>query len=189
MLNPSAQTALFLRFDGAFVKRFRKFSLIVGGLLILVGLAGAVAPQFISILASVFLGWLLVTAGILAGYLVFLSRGRSMIAWLKPVLLVLTGALFLFYPIAGAATLALLLTVYLFLDAFGSLGIGYDLYPVRGWGWMVFNGLISLFLGMLLVFAWPAGSPVLVGIYIGISLFFDGLSLVVLGLFSDKASG
>lgn len=176
------ERTLVISFDEASLKRFRKGSLIVGGLLIATGIAGAAAPQIMSLVISVFLGWLLITGGVLSGYLVFLSRGRAMIAWLKPVLLILTGGIFLFYPDVGAATLALLLMIYLMLDAFGSLGISHDLYPARGWGWMLLNGLVSLTLAMLVLFAWPSASPVFLGLYIGISLFFDGLALVFLGL-------
>ncbi len=184
MNNVIPPARVHVHFDVDILKRFRMLSLIVGGLLIVAGIAGMAVPQFISALASVFLGWLLVTAGILSAYLAFLSHWRSMIAWLKPVLLILIGALFLFYPVSGVLTLALLLTVYLMLDAYGSLGLAYELYPLRGWGWMTFNGICSLLLAALLIFAWPAGSAVLLGLYIGISLFFDGLALLFLGLSS-----
>jgi len=186
MSNAIQERTIFVSFDDASLERFRKGSFIVGALLIIAGIAGAAAPQIMSLVVSAFLGWLLITAGLLSGYFVFLSRGRSMIAWLKPVLLILTGGLFLFYPGLGAATLALLLTVYLMLDAFGSLGLSHDLYPAGGWGWMAFNGLVSLILALVLLFAWPAASPVIVGLYIGISLFFDGLALVFLGLSAKK---
>lgn len=178
------RSAISIQFDPAFLKRFRRLSLIVGVLLMVAGLAGAAVPQIMSLVVVIFLGWLLICAGILSAYIVFLSRGRSMIAWLKPVLLVLIGASFLLNPTAGMATLALLLTIYLLLDAFGGLGLAYDLYPHRGWGWMALNGLLSLILAAVLLFGWPAESPVLVGIFLGLSLAFDGLALFLIGLLS-----
>lgn len=184
MSNSIERTAVFVSFDEHALKKMRTTSMIVGALLFLTGIAGAVAPQVLSLVVAVFLGWLLIVAGILTGYLAFLSRGRSMIAWLKPVLLILIGSLFLFYPVAGVATMAILLTVYLLLDALGSLGLAHDLYPLRGWGWMSVNGIMSLLLAGILMFAWPAKTAILVGLYIGISLAFDGLALFLLGLFS-----
>ncbi|GBE44195.1 MAG TPA: hypothetical protein ENH05_08035 [Rhizobiales bacterium] len=178
------QAAISIQFDPAFLKRFRKLSLIVGVLLVIVGLAGAAVPQIMSLVVVIFLGWLLICAGILSAYLVFLSRGRSMIAWLKPVLLALIGTLFLMNPAAGVATLALLLSIYLLLDAFGGLGLAHDLYPHRGWGWMAANGVMSLILAAILLFGWPVESPTLVGIFLGLSLAFDGLALVLIGLLS-----
>ncbi len=180
-------TILSFKFDHEFAKRFQKFSLIAGILLIVVGIAGAILPQIMSLVVTAFLGWMLITGGVLTGYLAFLGRGRSMIAFLKPVLLIVTGAMFIFYPLAGMAALALLLSVYLLLDAFGGFGLAYDLYPMRGWGWMAFNGLMSFVLAMVLFIGWPVTSPLMVGLFIGISLFFDGLALVSLGILAGKA--
>ena len=189
-MNKTTETetvVLNLKFDHEFAKRFRKFSLITGILLIVVGIAGAVLPQIMSLVVTAFLGWMLITGGVLMGYFAFLSRGRSMIAFLKPVLLIITGGLFIFYPLAGMAALALLLTVYLLLDAFGGFGLAYDLYPMRGWGWMAFNGLMSFILALVLFVGWPVTSPLMVGLYVGISLFFDGLALVTVGILAGNA--
>jgi len=180
------RTAIIVGFDQEFVKRFRKVSLVVGVALIVTGLTGAIMPQFLSLVSELFLGWLAIMAGVLSGYIVFLSRGRSMIAWLKPALLLLTGALFLLYPLAGIAAMALLLTIYLMLDALASFGLAHDYHPLEGWGWMVFNGLLSLILAIALLVGWPAASPILLGFYIGISLLFDGLALVFMSLASRK---
>lgn len=177
---------LSFKFDPEFVSQIRKFSLVTGILLILVGIAGAILPQIMSLVVDAFLGWIFVIGGILAGYLAILGRGRSMIAYLKPVLLLIIGALFIFYPLAGVATLALLLTVYLLLDAFGGFGLAYDLYPMRGWGWMAFNGLMSFVLALVLFIGWPVSSPVMLGLYVGISLIFDGLTLVFIGIAAGK---
>jgi uncharacterized membrane protein HdeD (DUF308 family) len=51
---------------------------------------------------------------------------------------------------------------------------------------MVFNGLLSLVLAIALLIGWPAASPMLLGLYIGISLLFDGLALVFMSLASRK---
>jgi len=169
-------------FDEEFVKRFRKYSLVVGIVLTLIGAAGMFVPQITALVAEIFLGWLLITAGIVAAYFVFLSQGRSVIAWLKPVLLILTGALFLVFPMNGIAAVALLLTIYLFLDAFASFGLAFDYRPLHGWLWMVVNGVLSLFLGFLVLIGWPVDSMILVGLYIGISLLFDGLALISMSL-------
>ncbi len=186
MLHVNENDLTVFKFDHAFATRFRKFSLIAGVLLIIVGIAGAVVPQVMSLVVSVFLGWLLIAGGVLTAYLAFLGRGRSMIAFLKPVLLIVTGALFVLFPLAGMAALALLLSVYLLLDAFGGFGLAYDLYPMRGWGWMAFNGLMSFLLAVILFAGWPITSPIMVGLFIGISLFFDGLALIVIGYLADR---
>jgi len=186
MGNIVDRTSVVVGFDEEFVKRFRKTSLAIGIALAIAGLVGVTMPQIISLVSEIFLGWLLVMAGVLAGYIVFLSRGRSISAWLKPVLLIITGALFLFTPLIGIATMALLLTFYLLLDAFASFGLAYDYRPLHGWVWMAFNGVLSLLLAFFVLIGWPATSAMLVGIYIGISLLFDGLALIFMSLAAGK---
>ncbi len=176
-------------FDSAFVGRFWKATMITGIITALLGLAGLLVPQWTSLVASFFLGWLLVTAALLSLYLVYLSRWRSPITWLKPVLLLVTGLLFLINPKIGIAALALVLTFYLLLDAITNFGFAHEYHPLRGWGWMVFNGLVSLGLAGLLLFGWPQNSALLLGIYIGVSLFIDGLVLIFMSLAAKPLAG
>ena len=143
-MNPAVeQTAIVIGFDRASIHRLRKASLIAGITLTIVGLSGIILPQFLSLVSEIFLGWLMVLAGTVSLYIVFLSHGRSMISWLKALLLLATGAFLLFYPMSGVAAMALLLSFYLLLDAIGSFGLAHDYYPIDGWGWMVVNGIFS----------------------------------------------
>jgi len=108
--------------------------------------------------------------------------------WIKPALLFIIGSLMLFYPQSGVAAVGLLLAVYLFLDAFGSFVLAQLIHPFSGWGWMVFNGIVSLLLALLFLIGWPDSSMWLVGLYISISLLFDGGALVAVGMAIRKAS-
>ncbi|MFK5998513.1 MAG: DUF308 domain-containing protein [Rhodobacterales bacterium] len=182
MKNNTENDSVTIGFDEAFVKRFKKTSLVIGLALVLVGIAGLAMPQITSLVSAIFFGWLLILAGVLAGYIVFLSKGQSMIAWLKPVLLAITGVLFMFNPPAGIATMALLLTFYLLLDAFSSFGLAYDYHPLQGWLWMVSNGVLSLLLAFFVLIGWPETSALWIGIFIGISLLLDGLVLIFISL-------
>ena len=179
--------SVMVGFNEEFVKRYRKWGIGIGVLLTLVGIAGAVVPQITSIVVDVFLGWLLIMAGVLAAYIAFLGRWHSMIAWAKPVLLIIIGGLFLYYPAVGIAAMALLLTTYLLLDAFSSFGLAYDYYPLNGWIWMVINGVVSLALAVFVLMGWPITSVIFVGLYVGLSLMFDGLTLIFMSLAAGKA--
>lgn len=101
--------------------------------------------------------------------------------WIKPALLLIIGGLMLFYPVSGVAVLGLLLSIYLLLDAMHSLALAQSIYPAKGWGWMAFNGLISVLMASLFLIGWPATSLWLVGLYVGISLLFDGWALIAIG--------
>jgi len=159
---------------------FGKYSLVAGILLILLGTIGIILPQIMSLEASIFIASLLVVGGIFWLIHSFQVRTKEWTEWLKPVLLLITGGLMIFYPMTGVATIGLLLAVYLLLDAYGSFMMAYSLKEKKGVFWMVFNGIISLLLAVLFIVGWPASSLFLVGLYISISLIFDGWALVTI---------
>jgi len=159
---------------------FGKYSLVAGILLILLGTIGIILPQIMSLEASIFIASLLVVGGIFWLIHSFQVRTKEWTEWLKPVLLLITGGLMIVYPMTGVATIGLLLAVYLLLDAYGSFMMAYSLKEKKGVFWMVFNGIISLLLAVLFIVGWPASSLFLVGLYISISLIFDGWALITI---------
>ena len=153
-----------------------------GLLLCILGMGGIFVPGVVSLVIEVFLGWLMVIGGLLWGYTSYQFRGRSFISWLKPLILIVGGSILLSNPASGIDAIALILSIYLFTDAFGSFGMAYERYPLAGWIWLLVNGTLSLALAVLILIGWPQASTIYLGIYVGISLLFDGLSLFILGL-------
>ncbi len=90
------------------------------------------------------------------------------------------------YPTLGIATLGLLFAIYFFMDAFASFGLAYSLKPQKIWWLWLFNAITSLILGVLFVIGWPFSSIYLVGLLVGVSLFFDGIALLTGGMMVDK---
>ncbi len=162
-------------------KRFGRYSIIVGFLLILLGSVGIVLPKLMSLETSLFIASLFLVGGIFWLSHSFKYSRKDWADWLKPVLLLVTGGFMMFYPMSGIAAIGLLLAVYLLLDAFGSFSFASSMGSVPGSGWMMFNGVLSLILAMMFLIGWPATSMFLVGLYVAISLFFDGVVLVYIG--------
>jgi len=163
------------------VSTFRRHAIVAGILLVITGMIGIFLPAVMALTVTIFIGWLLVFGGLVAGYHVYKAYARRWLAWLKPFILIVIGALILWYPLPGAAALGLLLAVYFMIDAFANFSMGFDLRPLRGWGWMLVNGVLSLVLSVIILMGWPFDAVWMVGLLIGISLFFDGVVLLVLG--------
>ena len=163
------------------VPSFGKYTLITGILLVLLGMTGIILPTVLALGTAIFFGWLLLTAGIIWAFHTFRYNPKNFLDWLKPFLLILCGCLIFFYPLTGIEAIGLLLAIYLMMDAFGSFSLAKAIHPAKGWGWMTFNGIISLILAFLFLLSGPVSSMWLIGIFIGISLFFDGLVLVTIG--------
>lgn len=109
--------------------------------------------------------------------------------WLKPVVLVIIGSAMLFYPAGGVAGVGLLLAVYLLMDAFSSFVLAQAVYPAKGWGMMSINGVASLLLATLFMAGWPETSFWLVGLFVAVSLLFDGWALLFIGWTLRKQAG
>lgn len=167
--------------DKAVLKSFGGYTFIVGGLLILLGTVGVLLPNIMSLGTDIFVAWLLLIGGAVWASHTYRYNPKNVMDWLKPVVLVITGSAMLFYPAAGVAGVGLLLAVYLLMDAFSSFVLAQSVYPGRGWGWMSINGVISALLAALFMIGWPETSYWLVGLYVAISLVFDGWALLFIG--------
>lgn len=163
------------------LNKFGPYTFITGILLIVLGTVGVFLPGVMSLGAEIFIAWLLLIGGIFWAIHTYKYSPKSVMDWLKPALLFVTGGLMVFYPVSGVAGVGLLLAIYLLLDAFGSFAFAQSIHPAKGWGWMTINGVTSAVLAALFLIGWPATSLWLVGLYVAISLLFDGWALLFIG--------
>ncbi len=175
-----------INMEESLFKKFGKHAKITGAIFVLLGIVGIVFPLFMTMATVVFVSWLLLFAGIFAGTMTWMSDRGDWMGWLKSFILVGISLYMLFYPMSGAATVGLLLSIYFFTDAFASFVLGMNKRPHQGWWLWILNGLLSLGLGVIFVLDWPFSSLYLVGIFVGISLLFDGIALFMGGNFIQK---
>jgi uncharacterized membrane protein HdeD (DUF308 family) len=161
------------------LEHFSKNAKIAGIILLLLGAVGIAFPTFMSVATVVFVSWLLLFAGIMLGYFTYITNKKDWLGWLKSLILVGVALYMLLVPMSGVATVGLLLSIYFFMDAFAGFAIASNAYPHNRWWMWGVNGLLSFGLGIFFVIGWPVSSLYLVGIFVGISLFFDGLSLLM----------
>jgi uncharacterized membrane protein HdeD (DUF308 family) len=51
-----------------------------------------------------------------------------------------------------------------------------------GWNWVLLNGIVTLFLGLMIYKQWPASGLWVIGLFVGIDLIFDGLAWIMFAL-------
>jgi uncharacterized membrane protein HdeD (DUF308 family) len=97
------------------------------------------------------------------------------------ILYVLGGFVLSFYPVHGALSLTLILALfYIFIGVYrGVLSVK---QKAPGWGWMLFSSLVTLLLGIFIVFLWPAASLWVIGVFIGIDIIFVGWAFIMSAL-------
>ncbi len=60
--------------------------------------------------------------------------------------------------------------------------LSFRLRPLPGSGWLLFDGIITLILAMMIWRTWPSSSEWVIGTLVGISMLFSGISRLMLSL-------
>ncbi len=152
------------------------------------GALGILFPTFMGMTVSVFLGWIMLFLGLLAGYVTYKANPKSFWGWLKALLLVIVGAWMIAKPGIGASALTLLMATYLLIDSSINFGLAFSKIPAANKVWSIINGLASVVLAIIFIFFAqnPLASSWLLGLYVGISLLFDGIVLISFSKQADK---
>lgn len=167
-----------------FVKKSVGWSIALSVVLIAAGIVAIASPLAAGIAANVFVAWVLVFSG--GVHLVFAwyhpsTRG---LIWelLVGVLYIFIGAYLLMHPVAGLESLTLALAIYLLLESVLEFVLGFTLRPLPGSGWLLFDGIVTLILALMIWRAWPSSSAWAIGLLVGISMLFSGTSRLMLSL-------
>jgi uncharacterized membrane protein HdeD (DUF308 family) len=153
---------------------------VYGVFLVVLGVLAIMAPRISGIAVQLMLGWLLVLAGI--AWTMYASHARSWGSglWeaLVGILAVMGGVIIIARPLLSLEILTWMLAVYFIATGVLKLALAFELKPTRGWGWTLFNGVISVFLGAIVMRQWPFSGLWLVGTMVGIDMIFGGFSLM-----------
>ncbi len=125
-----------------------------GIILFILGILAIVVPPIATIAVEVLIGWLLLMSGIVGLISTFRTRGAPGFGWslLSAVIGTVAGIVLLAWPLSGALSLTLILTVFLVLE--GVVSILYALEHKRElsgrWSMMLFSGVVDLFLAAII---------------------------------------
>ena len=169
---------------GTIVKNAVGWSIGLSVLMILAGFLAIAVPQAAGITVSLLVAWLLVFSGV--AHLVFAWHTRTAggMVWelLMGILYIFVGAYLLFRPVAGLASLTLALAIYLFAEGVLELILSVRLRPMQGSGWLLFDGIVTLILAVMIWRTWPSSTEWVIGTLVGISMLFSGVSRLMLSL-------
>jgi uncharacterized membrane protein HdeD (DUF308 family) len=170
---------------GSWHAHWRQF-LIEGIILLILGLVAIIVPPIATIAAEVVIGWLLLVSGIVGLIATFRTRGTPGFGWslLSGVIGVMAGVVLLAWPLSGAFSLTLILTVFLVLE--GVVSILYALEHKRElsgrWVAMLLSGVVDLFLAGIVFAGLPGTAAWAIGLLVGINLVFGGSALIAMAL-------
>ena len=169
---------------GTIAKESVGWSIGLSVLMILAGVLAIVIPPAAGIAVLVVVAWLLMFSG--AAHLVFAWHTRTAggMVWelLLGILYIFVGVYALLHPVAGLASLTLVLAIYLFAEGVLELILSFRLRPLPGSNWLLFDGIITLILAILIWRSWPSSTEWVIGTLVGISMLFSGAARLSLSL-------
>jgi uncharacterized membrane protein HdeD (DUF308 family) len=158
------------------IHRATTLAIALSVLMIAAGVVGVVAPALARAAVTVFVGWLLIFSGLL--HVAFAWRANTprtvLLEILLGVLYSAVGVYLVAAPVGGLLSLTIAVAIYLFVEGVLELGLSFALRPLPGAGWLLFDGVVTLALAVLIGSTWPSSATWVLGTLVGVSMLFSG---------------
>jgi len=164
-----------------------------GIVLLILGTLAVVVPQLATIAAAVFIGWLLLASGIVGLIATVRMRNAPGFGWslISALLGIVAGGVLLGWPLHGAFSLTLILTVFLVIEGIASIlfALEHKRELSGRWAVMLFSGVVDLVLAGIIFEGLPGTASWAIGLLIGVNLIFGGAALIAMALHARSAAG
>jgi uncharacterized membrane protein HdeD (DUF308 family) len=156
---------------------------ILGVIAIILGILAMLAPGLTGRSVLILVGVLVLIVGMVRIIWAFqaASLGKGLLMFAIGGLTLLCGILLLAHPLFASGVLTIMLALYFILDGISEIAASVRLRPGSGWGWMLFAGIVSIWLGIMIWGQFPLSGMWAIGILLGIKLVFVGLIMLMGG--------
>jgi uncharacterized membrane protein HdeD (DUF308 family) len=150
---------------------------LIAGLIALGSVAEATAASVLIV------GAMMIVAGVFEIIAAFQVKtwGRFIFWLLLGVLYVVAGFVAWDNPFLTAVWLTLILGAALVAGGIMRIFLAFNMKHGSPWVWVVVSGLVTLFLGLIVLAHWPVSAVYTLGIFLGVDLVFAGASWIGLG--------
>jgi uncharacterized membrane protein HdeD (DUF308 family) len=164
------------------VKKRSAWSIFMGIVTVALGCFLIIYPLATAAITTVLLGWALIFVGLAQFVFALYSQtvGNFFLKVLLSLLYGICGIALAFFPIAGMAALTGVLGTLLLIQAGLLIATAFQLRPVDGWGWFLFDAATNLLLGILILAQWPSSSLWAIGTLVGVSVLMSGISRIMI---------
>ena len=163
--------------------------LAMGIFMVIIGTLALGSSVAVTLFSMIFLGWLMIIAGVVEAIHAFWKKawGGLFLHLLLGVLYVVVGFMVLANPGASAISLTLIMALFFILiGIYRIILAGMMRFP--HWGWVLFNGIITFILGIIIWQQWPVSGLWVIGLFIGIDLIISGWAWIMLSFAAHRAA-
>ena len=167
------------------------WSILWGVSLIILGMLAVAAPLVAAVAVNVVIAWLIVVAGVVHLVLAFHAHGAANLIWklLVGLAYVFFGVYLIVHPVLGVVSLTLVLASLFLVEGILNIVLFFKMRSMQGSSWVLFDGIITLLLGLMIYMQWPSSSIWAIGTLVGVSMITSGVTRVMLSLAVRKGAG
>ena len=170
------------------LKQHSGWAITIGIILMILGFLALGAPFITGIAVAILVGSLMTAGGILQFVMAFKGKswGILLLGLFTGIISFVCGLLMIAHPLFGLTFLTLLVAAFFVAGGLSKIIFSFQLRHAKGWGWVLFSGIVGLILGLMIWVQWPLSGTWAVGILVGIDILFSGSSLMTIGLAAKK---
>jgi uncharacterized membrane protein HdeD (DUF308 family) len=156
---------------------------VFGVISIIAGILCMLMPGLTGLSVITFIGVLVLLGGVVRMLWAFKagSIGKGLFTFAIGALTLLCGIVLIANPLVAAGVLTVLLAIYFIIDGIAEISMGMQRRPQPGAGWLIFAGVVSILLGIMIWSQFPLSGMWAIGVLLGIKLFFVGIIMVTGG--------
>jgi uncharacterized membrane protein HdeD (DUF308 family) len=172
------------------VRSASTLSILWGVSLIILGTLAVGSPFLAAVAVNVVIAWLIVLGGVVHLTVAFHTREAGSLIWrlLVGLAYVFFGVYLIAHPALGVASLTLVLASLFLVEGILNIALFFRMRSLPGSSWVLIDGTITLFLGLMIYTQWPSSSAWAIGTLVGVSMIISGVTRVMLSLAVRKTT-
>jgi len=158
------------------------WSIALSVLMIVSGVLAIFVPSVAGLTVTLVFGWLLLLTGALHLGLAWRGQGGWAIIGeiVISVLYGVAGLYLLARPVAGLASLTIVLSAYLVMKGVLEAVVAFSVRPAAGSGWLIFDAILTVAIAAMIATAWPASTAWAIGLLVGVSMISSGFTRLMI---------
>ena len=165
------------------IRKHARLAVIAGIVMVVCGALAVGSPFAAGLSVTLFVGAFMAVGGISQCLFAFRAGafGKGLLIFLVGALTTAAGIVIFTQPVAGLASITLLLAAYFIVSGIFEVIAGLQSRPAHGWGWLLTAGIVTLLLGGMIWNQFPLSGAWAVGVLFGIRLMMSGWWLIAIG--------
>jgi uncharacterized membrane protein HdeD (DUF308 family) len=188
-MSSPAGTAAVSPVPPRMAKRATGLSMFLSIVLIILGILAILLPVEMSLGVVIVVCWLLMIGAVVHVIDAFKGSGTWHMIWQLTVGVIYfaTGLYLRFHLGIGVATLTFALIIFFVVQGLADIFIYFRIRNTGSYGSLLFHGIVTLILGLMIWRHWPSGSLWVIGTLVGINLMMTGTTRLMMTLAVRRA--